>query len=141
MRRNFEELRTFLHTHFPALSEARAIRGELYPPPPAAQALASLGSFVQIGGVAVTLGGSIIFDRLGFPEPFFVPALRRNPMFTILGLSMVNSMLGSLATTGAFEVYIDGELVFSRLESGTFPRGGLLVSELEQRGMRSVRSF
>ncbi|CAM9817563.1 unnamed protein product [Hapterophycus canaliculatus] len=141
MRRNFEELRMFLHSHFPALAEARSVQGELYPPTAAAQALANLGSYAQMGGIAIALGGELIFDRLGVPQPFFVPVMRRNRMPTIVGLIVVNSVCSSFLATGAFEVFIDGELVFSRLESGKFPTGAIMKRELEERGMRSVRNF
>ncbi|CAM9105872.1 unnamed protein product [Pylaiella littoralis] len=138
MRRNFEELRSFLHAHYPALAEAKSVRGELYPPPPFAQSLATFGSYAQMAGVAITLGGSLIFDKLGIFEPFFVPVMRRNPMPTIVGLSFVNYFCSSLSATGAFEVSIDGEVVFSRLAGeGNFPTGKLLLSELEKRGLRS----
>lgn len=142
MRRNFEELRSFLHVHYPALAEAKSIQGELYPPPAIAETLATFGSYAQMAGVAMTLGGSLIFDKLGAPQPFFVPAMRRNPMPTIVGLSFVNYFCSSLLATGAFEVSIDGDVVFSRLAGeGNFPTGRLLMSELEKRGLRSVRNF
>eukprot|EP00903_Cladosiphon_okamuranus_P009120 g8713.t1 len=126
----------------PHAPEARSVRGELYPPPPQAQALATFGSYVQLGGIAaVTLGG-FIFDKLGAPQPAFVSTMRRNPVATIIGLTFLNSFCSQGLATGAFEVFIDGERVFSRLErgDGSFPTGRLLVSEMEKRGMRSARS-
>lgn len=143
MRRNFEELRSFLHMHYPVLQEADSIKGELYPPPQFAQTLATVGSFLQIGGVVVTLGGSLIFDRLGVPQPFFVRVMRSNPMPTVIGLSVVNFFCSSFTTTNAFEVSIDGDVVFSRLEhTGRFPSGPMLLKELEKRGVRpAARSF
>ena len=143
MGRKFEELRAFLHVQYPALAEARSIQGELYPPPPQAQALATFGSYAQLGGIAaVTLGG-FFFDKIGIPQPAFVASMRRNPVPTIIGLTFLNSFCSSGLATGAFEVFIDGERVFSRLErgDGSFPTGRLLVSEMEKRGLRSARSF
>lgn len=141
MRRNFEELQAFLHQHYPILAETNSVRGELYPPPAMAQTLATVGSYLQMGGVAITLGGSLIFDKLGAPEPFFVPVLRRNPMPTVVGLSFVNYICSSFLATGAFEVSIDGEVVFSRIEQGKFPPGELLRNALEKRGLRRVPRF
>lgn len=136
MGRKFEELRTFLHVQYPALAEANSVQGELYPPPPKAQALATLGSYAQMGGIAVVTLGGFIFDKLGAPQPVFVSAMRRNPMPTIVGLTLFNSFCSSGLATGAFEVSIDGEVVFSRLEGdGSFPTGRLLMSELEKRGL------
>lgn len=129
--------------NYPVLAETDSVQGELYPPPQLAQTLATVGSYLQMGGVAVTLGGSLIFDRFGVPEPFFVPIMRRNPMPTVIGLSVVNFVCSSFTSTGAFEVSIDGEVVFSRLEEkGKFPSGAMLLRELEKRGVRgAVRSF
>lgn len=142
MRRNFEELRSFLHDHYPALRQADTIRGELYPPPPMAHAIASAGSFLQMGGLAMALGGALIFDKLGLPEPFLVSVLRQNPLRAIVGITVVNSFCSSFLKTDAFEVSIDGELVFSRLEQrGKFPSGALIMRALEERGLRSAKSF
>lgn len=138
MGRKFEELRAFLHMRFPVLAEANSVRGELYPPPPQAQALATFGSYAQLGGLAaVTLGG-LIFDKLGAPQPALVASMRRNPVPTIIGLTFLNSFCSSGLATGAFEVFVDGERVFSRLERGdeSFPTGTFLLSELEKRGLR-----
>lgn len=137
MGRKFEELRTFLHEQYPALAEAKGVQGELYPPPPQAQALATFGSYAQLGGIAaVTLGG-LIFDKLGAPQPAFVSAMRRNPIPTIIGLTFLNSFCSSGLATGAFEVFVDGERVFSRLEGdGNFPTGKFLMGEMEKRGLR-----
>lgn len=138
MGRKFEELRAFLHMQFPVLAEANSVRGELYPPPPQAQALATFGSYAQLGGLAaVTLGG-LIFDKLGAPQPALVASMRRNPVPTIIGLTFLNSFCSSGLATGAFEVFVDGERVFSRLERGdeSFPTGTFLLSELEKRGLR-----
>lgn len=140
MRRNFEELQSFLHLHFPVLAEADSIRGELYPPPPYAQTLAMLGSLLQMGGMAITLGGSLIFDTLGVPEPFFVPIMRRNSVPTIIGLFFLNSFCGQSLQTGAFEVWVDDDLVFSRLkDKGKFPSGAVLISALEKHGVRGSK--
>lgn len=140
MRRNFEELRSFLHAHYPALAKAKSVQGELYPPPAFAQTLATFASYAQMTGFAILLGGSFIFDKLGVVQPSFVSVLRRNPLPTFVGLFFLNSACSSFSTTGAFEVSIDGEVVFSRLAGeGNFPTGRLLLSEMEKRGLRSVR--
>lgn len=107
-----------------------------------AETLAMVGSILQMGGVAITLGGGLLFDKLGLPEPFFVPVMRRNSVLTVVGLSFINFFCGSFVSTGAFEVSIDGDVVFSRLEEkGKFPSGARLMRELEKRGIRSTSSF
>lgn len=140
MRRNFEELQLFLHAHYPVLREADSIKGELYPPPPMARALATAGSYMQMTGVLAVFGGAIIFDKLGVPEVYPVPLMRANPMPAVVGLSVVNYVCSSFLATGAFEVTIDGELVFSRLEEKNFPSGAVIMRALEERGVRSTRA-
>lgn len=142
MRRNFEELRSFLHHHYPALKAADSIRGELYPPPAMADAIASAGSFMQMGGVALAVGGPFIFQTMGIPEPAFLPMLTNNKAAVIIGLVVVNSICSSFRSTGAFEVTIDGELVFSKIEEKTFPTGARLMKEFDSRGVvRNHKDF
>lgn len=111
------------------------MRGELYPPPRMAEALATFGTFLQIGGVALAFGGSTIFNALGIAEPFFLPFLKRNSTTVLVGLFFANSVLGSFRSTGAFEVLVDGEVVFSKLKEGRFPKIQELTDELDKRGV------
>lgn len=135
MRRNFLELRSFLHVHYPTLEVADSIRGELYPITPAAEAIASGGSFLQMGGVAVAFGGRFIFNALGVPEPPFVPIMANNKAAVVIGLMFLNSMCASFRNTGAFEVTIDGDLVFSKLKENAFPTGARLLKEFDEWGL------
>lgn len=138
MRRNFEELRRFLHSHYPALAAADSVRGELYPPPPMAETLAALGTLLQMAGIALVFGGSLFFNMLGIPEPSFLPFLKRNTTTVVIGLFFLNSILSSFQATGAFEVLIDGELVFSKLREKAFPKVGQIMRELDRRGLVRV---
>lgn len=135
MRRNFEELRKFLRSNYPALAAGDTIKGELYPVPPMAEAIANAGSLLQVGGVAVAFGGSFIFNALGLPEPAFVPMMNNNKAVTLGVLMLVNSICGSFRTTGAFEVSVDGDIVFSRLEEKNFPTGARLLKEFDAKGV------
>lgn len=135
MRRNFVELRSFLHAHYPALEAADSVRGELYPITPTAEAIASAGSFLQIGGVAIAFGGRFIFNVLGVPEPWFVPMVTNNKAAVVIGLMFVNSFCASFRNTGAFEVTIDGDLVFSKFEENAFPTGARLLKEFDDWGL------
>lgn len=100
-----------------------------------AEALATFGTVLQIGGVALAFGGSTIFNALGVPEPFFLPFLKRNSTTVLIGLFFANSVVGSFRSTGAFEVLVDGELVFSKLKEGRFPKVQELMDELNKRGV------
>jgi selT/selW/selH-like putative selenoprotein len=48
---------------------------------------------------------------------------------------IVPSVINSLATTGAFEITLDGHVVFSKLGSGRFPTAEELVSLMKNGGL------
>lgn len=113
------ELAKFLEGHYPELRGK--IEGGIYPPSKTAQIVSSFTGYAWFGGIALMLGGKAIFDAMGLPEPEFVSAMRNNQMMTVVGLFMLNNFGNSMLATGAFEIYLDGDLVFSKLQSKRFP--------------------
>jgi len=49
------------------------------------------------------------------------------------------SIINSLATTGAFEITLDGVLVFSRLQSGRFPTADELINVMNNAGLHEMK--
>jgi selT/selW/selH-like putative selenoprotein len=41
-----------------------------------------------------------------------------------------------MLTTGAFEIFVNGKLEFSRLQSGRFPSGDELIAIMERYGIQ-----
>ncbi|CAM9761163.1 unnamed protein product [Discosporangium mesarthrocarpum] len=135
MRRNYVELQQFLQANFPELREPGAVRGELFNPPSWALALAQAGQLVQMCGMGLALGGGFLFGTLGLPEPPFQPFIQANRVGVVIGLFFLNSLASSFVATGAFEVTVDGELVFSKLREGAFPTGEFIMQALQSRGL------
>lgn len=84
-----------------------------YPPSLPKRLLSKLVPVVQIGVVGVVVAGEHIFPMLGFvaPPPWYYN-LRANRFGTIASTWLLGNALQSfLQSSGAFEVYFNGELV------------------------------
>jgi selT/selW/selH-like putative selenoprotein len=52
---------------------------------------------------------------------------------------IVPAVINSLATTGAFEISLDGKVVFSKLQSGRFPTADELLSLMKSAGLNEMK--
>lgn len=125
MGRNFHQLREFLESRNSKL--IGFVEGANYPPPKEKQMLVQVFSFFFLAGIALLLGGDMIFQMLSMQEPEFYVTMKANKMTAFLLLFLLNNVGNSMLTTGAFEIFIDGELAFSKLATGRFPSGEDLV--------------
>lgn len=92
-----------------------------YPPPLPKRLLSKAVPVVQVGVISVVIGGEQIFPMLGFiATPPWYYSLRSNRFGTIASAWLLGNALQSfLQSTGAFEVYFNGELVSDVLLSFT----------------------
>ncbi|CAI9097251.1 OLC1v1033632C1 [Oldenlandia corymbosa var. corymbosa] len=129
-------MKNMLETQFPGIEVVLAN----YPPPLPKRALSKLVPLVQIGVMSIVLAGEHIFPRLGFavPPPWYY-SLRANRFGTISSTWLLGNFLQSfLQSSGAFEVYCNGEQVFSKLKEGRFP-GEIELKDLVSRRIASSR--
>jgi len=99
--------------------------------------LATLFSYVFFLGLFVLFAGDWFFSNV-YPHPgarALVAKVRENQMAALGVLMLCNFLAGSLMQTGAFEVYYNGDLVFSKLQTGSLPDVNYLVSEITRRGI------
>ena len=66
------------------------------------------------------------------PVPAVLATLQNNKMQTVLFLFFVSSFSQKLLVTGAFEVSYNGQLIFSKLESGQVPSGPMIEDMLNR---------
>ncbi len=59
----------------------------------------------------LTMGGKWCFRQIGKNPPYFVQWMGGNKYYTMIAFFIIRSMANQLLNTGAFEVYIDGDLV------------------------------
>ncbi|XP_031504824.1 selT-like protein isoform X1 [Nymphaea colorata] len=112
-------MKKMLETSFPGLN----IVLSNHPPTLPKRLLSKVVPAMQMGVIAVIVAGEQIFPRLGYmvPPPWFY-SLRANKFGSIASTWLLGNMVQSfLQSSGAFEVYCNGELVFSKLTSQRFP--------------------
>uniref|UniRef100_A0A803MK68 SelT-like protein n=1 Tax=Chenopodium quinoa TaxID=63459 RepID=A0A803MK68_CHEQI len=111
-------MKNMLETQFPGINVALAN----YPPPPPKRILSKLVPVAQVGVFAIIMAGDQIFPRLGMTPPPWFYTLRANRFGTISATWLFGNFIQSyLQSSGAFEVYFDGEPVFSKLAQQRFP--------------------
>mmetsp|Transcript_21624 Transcript_21624/g.47499 ORF Transcript_21624/g.47499 Transcript_21624/m.47499 type:complete len:121 (-) Transcript_21624:591-953(-) len=85
----------------------------------------------MLSGIGVTFWGDKVFGALGVTPPEFYNSMKNNKMTTCMGLWFFgNTIAQNLLSTGAFEIYYDGELIFSKLSSGTLPVLNMVVKDV-----------
>ncbi len=115
----FQDVRRFLETEYPELEGA--VVGSNYPPP-AINLMISTGiGYLQLGGIVFIAAGESICQALGVPLPALHGQMRQNAMQSLILLMVSNSISQSLLSTGAFEIYYDGKIVFSKLQENRVP--------------------
>lgn len=93
-----------------------------YPPALPKQILSKAIPVVQFGVIGIVMAGEQIFPRLGMTPPQWFHTLRANRFGTMASTWLIgNFAQSSLQSTGAFEVYCNGDLVFSKLREHRFP--------------------
>lgn len=86
-------------------------------------ALAQIVQFGMLGTLGITTLGPQVFGILKMEPPTWHATLAENKMTTCMTAWFVgNTLAQNLIGTGAFEVYYDGQLVFSKLKTGRLPQ-------------------
>jgi selT/selW/selH-like putative selenoprotein len=134
MQKYFLELKRFVESNYPEFQGN--IAGEVYPPPWHAIMIANIMGYVWLAGIVAIFMGSSVLQSLSIPEPPFMVWISQNKIQTFMILFVCNNMANSLLATGAFEVYVDDELAFSKLLQKRFPSSHDIVAALAERGFR-----
>ncbi|KAL8260633.1 hypothetical protein R6Q59_028586 [Mikania micrantha] len=126
-RGNAVTMKNMLESDFPGLNVVLAN----YPPPLPKRLLAKVVPVVQFGVIGVVMVGEHIFPRLGFATPpAWYYSMRANRFGTISSTWLMGNFLqGFLQSSGAFEVSVNGEQVYSKLREKRFP-GEIELREL-----------
>ncbi|KAG6511985.1 selT-like protein [Zingiber officinale] len=123
-------MKKMLETFFPGIDVVLSN----YPPAFPKRVLSKVVPVLQIGVVAVIAAGDQIFPRLGMVPPPWYYTLRANRFGSMASAWLLGNFLqSSLQSSGAFEVYCDGALVFSKLQEQRFPSEYELKDLIEKR--------
>lgn len=137
MKANFLRLRELLMNEFPG--QWSGIQGDNYPPPEWTSYVAPVVSAVQMFAMVLVLVGDDLWTYVpGFRRPpEFYYKMKANPALTFIVVFLViPSYVQSFANTGAFEIYVDQKLIFSKLETGRMPNVPEIVRALENAGLK-----
>ncbi|GLT89413.1 hypothetical protein SLE2022_073940 [Rubroshorea leprosula] len=120
-------MKNMLEAAFPGISVDLANYPATFPK----RLLSKVVPFLQVGLMGIIMAGERIFPKLGImPLPAWYLSLRSNRFGSIASIWLLGNILqGFLQSSGAFEVYCNGELVFSKLMERRFP------SEIELRDL------
>ena len=97
------------------------VTGGLYPPSAQAKLIAQLTSLLWFAGLALMFFGTQIFKMIGIEEPQVMLQMKENKVMVLGALFLINNFGNSQLSTGAFEIYVNDSLVFSKLGSGRTP--------------------
>ncbi|KAK7286915.1 hypothetical protein RJT34_22272 [Clitoria ternatea] len=131
---NAVTVKNMLESEFPGINVVLAN----YPPPLPKRVLSKVIPLVQTGFIVAIVAGDQIFPRLGVTPPSWYYSLRTNKFRSIASAWLFANFLQSfLQSSGAFEVYCNGELVFSKLKENRFP-GEIELRELVGRRLANT---
>lgn len=115
----FEQYAQVLRSDIPHLH----VEGETYPPPLLNQYLSNVVFVVRMALLLLLAAGPDALRYIGIehPPPIYVWA-QENKITAFLILFLLGGQIeNQLLSTGAFEVYLNGDPVWSKLESGRLP--------------------
>ena len=79
-------------------------------------------SYVKYLAMAFVLFGEQICGFLGIERPPWLDDVKEKKWILLMGLFFVGNMVTQqLLATGAFEIFVNDELVYSKLETGRMP--------------------
>ncbi|KAI5392025.1 selT-like protein [Lathyrus oleraceus] len=111
-------VKNMLESLFPGINVVLAN----YPPPLPKRVISKVIPVLQTGIIIAITAGDQIFPRLGVTPPQLYYSLRANKFRSIASTWLLANFVQSfLQSSGAFEVYFNGELVFSKLKENRFP--------------------
>ncbi|CAK8574866.1 unnamed protein product [Lathyrus sativus] len=111
-------VKNMLESLFPGINVVLAN----YPPPLPKRVISKVIPVLQTGIIIAITAGDQIFPRLGVTPPQLYYSLRANKFRSIASIWLLANFVQSfLQSSGAFEVYCNGELVFSKLKENRFP--------------------
>ena len=104
-----------------------------YPLPSNKQFFSKITFFTQMGVSLLTFSGQKLKDKLTMIPASVFDGIEKNKWFVMIGNFLFHQWLNkNLSTTGAFEIYFKGKIIFSKLASNRLPKERDIHSELKK---------
>jgi len=112
---SYQQVADYINAKYPTIT----VTGDNYPPPPTKLLLSKLVTYGQYGVTLLLVAGDWIFKQVGITPPPIYHKIKEKQFIVIMAAMFLgNNLSTSLTSTGAFEVYADNELIFSKLQTG-----------------------
>jgi selT/selW/selH-like putative selenoprotein len=112
--------------------------GRVYAPTGARALAATALTVAQWSLLALALAGDRLFAAIGVPAPPWLAGLQGNKVMAVGLFFLLSQVASRVASTGAFEVFLDGAPLHSTLRSGRVPSANGVLQLLAERGVRVV---
>jgi selT/selW/selH-like putative selenoprotein len=136
MQRTFLQAKKYLEKQFP---NQLVVDGSNVPIPPLIQLVLNILSFIQLFAMACAIFGEKAFMGRRPPEVYYRIKEHGIPFLVII-FWVIPQVFNKWVITGAFEVMVDGSLIFSKLEVGKLPTALDLTEPLVQMGLVQIQS-
>jgi len=136
MQRYFMDVKRFVESDPRYTAFIGNVHGANYPPPQYAIYVSQLATVFWYLGFGLIFGGDQIFATLGIAEPDFYVYMKNNKMASIAALFVMNSVGHNMLSTGAFEIFVNDQLVYSKLAVHKMPDVADLSQALARAGFR-----
>lgn len=130
----YNDLSRYLQHHYPALRGN--VQGEYYPAPQPAAAIAQITQSFQLALMPLLLLGEGLFHTLGMSTPSWYKFFDENKMGLFIMVYIGNTIAQNKASTGAFEIKYNGQLVYSKLATGEVPTLEAILQSLHRAGLK-----
>lgn len=114
--------------------------GMNHPPTELNAMLAQLMGYMQMTGFAMLFAGKFICEMMKIEEPAIVTWASNNKMNSFCLLFMMSIVSSQFMATGAFEVYYNGHILYSKLERGTVPHVQDIIRSLQLFGVQPIKA-
>lgn len=124
----YEQFSMAVHEKYPEMS----IEGSNYSPEKWKEYIAHTINILKIAAIAVIISGRNPFLSIGMGEPVVLQWAQSNKISACMMLFLLTNMVEStLMSTGAFEIYLGREQIWSKLESGRVPSPQELIQMID----------
>ncbi|VDK53619.1 unnamed protein product [Anisakis simplex] len=128
-RQAFDEFSKMIHEKYPSMQ----IDGANYSPVAWKSIIAQFVGLSKIAIIVLIVMGRDPFQSIGQPTPtIFAWALNNKLSSCMMIFLLSNAVESSMMSTGAFEIYLGDELIWSKLESGRVPSPTELIQIIDQ---------
>lgn len=122
------QLKQAVEGSFPGIE----VHGGNYPVSATKARLAQLVTIVKFSIIGIMMFGDKLFPMLGMQPPDMYEQVQDKKFAVGMAAWFFGNMASSsLSNTGAFEVFYNGSLVFSKLDTGLMPNLSAIVQSIE----------